>query len=174
MRLVLSVLLRGREGWTSLNKSHFKVLTDGDGSEYVTCQLTESTKNNQGGHKQAEQDYTDVRMYGEAVSIFKVYLTKLHPDCDRLFQTAAKSFRLNDECWFRKEPMGKTPLASMMQAISKKAGLSVEYTCHSVRASTVTTLFHSGVSARDICSITKHRQENSLKHYINDTSTEQK
>ena len=49
-----------------------------------------------------------------------------------------------------------------MPRISKKAGLSKVYTCHCVRASTVTTLFHSGIDTRRICSITKHKNEASL------------
>ena len=59
-----------------------------------------------------------------------------------------------------------------MPRISKKAGLSKVYTCHCVRASTVTTLFLSGIDTRKICSITKHKNEASLSSYVKDMSTE--
>ena len=61
-----------------------------------------------------------------------------------------------------------------MQRMSKKANLSKVYTCHCVRASAITTLFHAGVSAQQIISLTKHKNTNSLNHYINGLSTAQK
>ena len=62
----------------------------------------------------------------------------------------------------------------MMTNISKKAGLSMIYTCHSVRASTITTLYQAGVPTQSIVSITKHKNISSLGHYIGDLSTAQK
>ena len=62
----------------------------------------------------------------------------------------------------------------MMQRISKKAGMSCVYTCHSVRASTITTLFRAGVSTQSIISITKHKSTSSLNHYIQGLSAQQK
>ena len=59
---------RGREGWRELQKEHFVVKSDADSQRYVTMRLTESTKNNPGGHKQSSQDYSDVRMYESAGS----------------------------------------------------------------------------------------------------------
>ena len=41
---------RGREGWRELQKDHFSVKSDAENHRYVTIQLTESTKNNPGGH----------------------------------------------------------------------------------------------------------------------------
>jgi hypothetical protein len=164
---------RGREGWTSMTKSTFNVDTDSEGLKYVSMKVTEVTKNHQGGHKQSDVDYSDQRMYGPGVEIYEFYVKKLNPGCDRLFQTSLKSYA-PDGIWYKKEPMGKNTISNMMQRISKKAGMSQVYTCHSVRASTITTLYQAGVSTQSIIAITKHRNTSSLGHYIEDLSSKQK
>lgn len=164
---------RGREGWTSMKKNTFCVDTDTEGHESVSMNTTEVTKNHQGGHKQTDIDYSDQRMYGLGVQIFELYLSKLRPGSDRLFQTPLRAY-LSDGTWFSREPMGKNTLSSMIQRISNKAGLSCVYTCHSVRASTITTLFRAGVQTQSIIAITKHKNTSSLTHYIDDLSSGQK
>ena len=61
-----------------------------------------------------------------------------------------------------------------MQNISEKAGLSVKYTNHCIRASTVTTLLEAGVDPTLIVHITKHKNVASLQHYVSDLSDKQK
>lgn len=164
---------RGREGWASMTKDTFQVQQDTEGHKYVAMNQTETTKNHQGGHRQKDADYSDQRMYGPGVDILVFYKSKLNPSCQRLFQKPLVAYTL-DGYWYKNEPIGKNTLASMMQAISKKAGLSTVYTCHSVRASTITTLFRAGVSTQSIVAITKHKNTTSLGHYISDLSTGQK
>ena len=164
---------RGREGWTAMTKKTFVEQEDSEGHEYIAPAHTEVTKNHQGGHKQTNIDYSDQRMYGPGVGIYKFYISKLNPKCERLFQTPLQSYQLASH-WYSSEPMGKNPLGSIMKKISQKAGLSCIYTCHSVRASTITKLFQAGVSAHSIIAITKHKNISSLSHYIEDISTEQK
>ena len=118
-------------------------------------------------------DYTEPHMYGPGVEIFQFYISKLNPENNRLFQHPLRAYSC-DGHWYKNEPMGKNMMCQMMQRISKKAGLSMIYTCHSVRASTITTLYHAGVSTQSIISITKHKNTSSLGHYINDLSTNQK
>ena len=57
----------GRERWRELINNSLEFKHDDQDKEYVTyvvIKLTEQTKNNQGGSKQKDQDYTDVRIYG--------------------------------------------------------------------------------------------------------------
>ncbi|CAH3185646.1 unnamed protein product [Porites lobata] len=61
-----------------------------------------------------------------------------------------------------------------MENISSKAELSERYTNHCIRASTITALYQRGVDAKQICAITKHKDERSLSHYISQTTSEQK
>ena len=165
---------RGREGWAAMTKDFFTVAKNSEGEEFVECCKTETVKNIQGGHKQVDQDYSETRMCGEAVQIFTFFLSKLNPDCDRLFQYPLNSFLVSSNTWYAKKPMGKNTLAQMMPRISEKSGLSKTYTCHSVRASCVSILFQAGVSAEKIISITRHKNTSSLKHYISGMSTDQK
>ena len=155
-----------------MTKTTFMFCEDSDGKEYVTYSATETTKNHQGGYKQKDTDYADGRMYGKGVTLLKFMLSKLHPDLDRLFQHPLKHFTKEGH-WYRKEPVGKDTLGKLMPNISKKAGLSITYTCHCVRASTITTLLESGVDPAIIVQITKHKNVSSLQHYVSDLSDRQ-
>ena len=114
------------------------------------------------------------------VPAFECYLGKTHPDCKALFQTPNKATTKNmnfasAQHWYRNEPP-KNTISKMMERISIKAELSERYTNHCICASTVTSLFQfqHGVDARKICAITKHKDERSLTHYINETTSAQK
>ena len=164
---------RGREGWTEMKKDFFTITEDAEG-EYVECGKTETAKNIQGGHRQTDQDYSETRMSGPAVEIFSFFLMKLHPDCERLFQYPINTFNILSKVWYSAKPVGKNTLGQMMPRISDKAGLSKRYTCHSVRASSITTLYHAGVSVDKIIAITRHKNTSSLKSYVSGMSTKQK
>ena len=97
---------RGREGWAALKKDSFVVNVDASGMEYVSQRLTESTKNNQGGHKQSDQDYSDVRMYGFGVEVFKYCMDHLNVNCDRLFQYPTSAYVRDGDAFFMNKPMG--------------------------------------------------------------------
>ena len=97
---------RGREGWAEMKKDFFTINESPQG-DFVECSKTETLKNIQGGHKQGEQDYSENRMCGEAVEIFKFYLSKLNPGCDRLFQYPVNSFQITSDVWYANKPIGK-------------------------------------------------------------------
>ena len=61
-----------------------------------------------------------------------------------------------------------------MENIFSKAELSERYTNHCIRASTLTALYQRRVDAKQICAITKHKDERNLSHYISQTTSEQK
>ena len=124
-----------------MTKRTFSLECDSEGHLYCTMNVTEATKNHQGGHRQRDQDYSDVRMYGPAVDIFKMYLSRLNEKCDRLFQNPAKS--VTPDRWFSAEPMGKNTLSNMMQRISQHAGQSQKYTSLRTRIN-----YHNAVSSR--------------------------
>lgn len=107
---------RGREGYRDMTKETFIVKTDDVGAKYVCQNITETTKNHQGGQKQSEQDYSDTRMYSatgilDPVSAYEMYYSKLNPKCEALWQTPLKDtkFRLSTN-WFKNEPLGKNTL----------------------------------------------------------------
>ena len=169
---------RGREGWRDLTKNSFKVSKDDRDRPFIYMVHTDLTKNHRGGNKQNEQDYSTQKIYGSQghlniIEVFDFYISKLNPKCSALFQTPLPHYT-REEHWFKNEPMGKNSLGNIMKRMSRKAGLSQEYTCHSVRASTITILGHAGVEGRNICNITKHKDEKSLKHYVTNMSNDQK
>jgi hypothetical protein len=163
---------RGREGWCQMNKTTFIICEETDG-KYVQMNSTEKTKNHQGGHRQTDMDYSDQKMYGIGADIFSFYLSKLNPKCDRLFQHPLVNFEQTGITWYKNSPVGKNVLSEMMKIISKQAGLSKVYTCHSVRASTITNLHRAGVERNDIKHITNHKNSSSLDHYIDGLSKDQ-
>lgn len=110
----------------------------------------------------------------DPVGSFEFYILRLNPNCQALFQSPNKHFKQEGSRWFRNEPLGKNKIAKLMENISLKAELSEKYTNHCIRASTVTSLFQRGVDAKQICEITKHKDERSLTHYIPQTSSAQK
>ena len=59
---------------------------------------TEQTKNYQGGSKQKDQAYSDVRMYENSALLgpmgsFELYISRVHPSCQALFQTPNHHFK---------------------------------------------------------------------------------
>ena len=140
---------------------------------------TEQTKNYQGGPKQKDQTYSDVRLYENSspldpVGSFEFYILHLNPNCQALFQTPNKHFKKEGSLWFRNEPLGKNKIAKLMENVSLKAELSEKYTNNCTRASTVTTLFQRNVDTKQICEITKHKDERSWTHYISENTSAQK
>lgn len=158
---------RGREGWADLKQTAFKIEKDSKGQQYICMEASEITKN----HRDA--DYSDQRIYGKGVEMFKFLQSKLNPDCDRLFQYPLISYR-SDSLWYKRAPIGKNTLATLMKTISKNAGLSQVYTNHSVRATTITALHRGGVDTSSIIAVTNHKNINSLSHYIDGLSEAEK
>ena len=61
-----------------------------------------------------------------------------------------------------------------MQRISGKAGLSMRYTCHCVRVSTITILYRSGIDTPSIRSISKSKSTTGLLPYLSDLGNSEK
>ena len=118
-------------------------------------------------------------MYGlpcssvDPILSLKLMFSKLHLDCEALFQTLLTKFSRAAECLYKNEPLRKNSITQLMPKISRKAGLSQVYMAHCIRASTITRLHQAGVDAKQICTITKHKDEQSLTSYIKDSSASQ-
>ena len=159
---------RGREGWRDLTKSSFTLKVDEENHEFLAENTTMRTKNHQGGPKAEENDYSDPRIYDVTfLQGYKAYVGKLHESCDSFFQTPRADWSRKDNCWYKNMPLGQHTIHNLMAKISKGANLSQTYTPHCVRASMISILFKSGVQPKEICQITKHKNENSLNSYIN-------
>ena len=161
---------RGKEGLRELNKKSFDVKTGSDGKEYVEINFNEKTKKNQGAETSAAKRalHDDHHIISELpgkvlcpVKSFKKYLSLLNHKENAFFQYPNK-----DKTGFKNSPVGKNTLAEMMKEISKAAKLSRIYTNHCVRKSTATAMKRQGFDLNQISHVTKHKNLDSLKHYI--------
>ena len=158
---------RGREGLRELKKDSFVKKSDSNGRTYITLGFNELEKNHQGFDKRDYQE--EPRMYEQEgdqcpVKSFDLYVSKLHPECRAFFQRPAEKFN-GKETWFVNCPVGKNMLAEKMKKLSNKAGLSRVYTNHCLRASSITFLDISGIQAKDICSVSRHRSTDGILPY---------
>ena len=175
---------RGGEGWRQLTRQSFQVGIDDQGKQYLYLSHTERNKNWQGGSSSKAWDYSDTRAYGiniegvhlNIVEVFNFYISKLHPECSALLQKPKykKWSKAEHSVWFDNVPLGVNKINETMKRISDCAHLSMTYTNHSVRATAITVMYQGGVDTKQICNITKHKTEESLKHYIDGQSAEQK
>ncbi len=163
-----------------MKKDAYIFKTDDVGREYVEMKYNEKLKNHQGTENTENMD-SKPRRYASGkeenncpVKSLKLYLSKLNPDNELLFQQPKQKVKPDDEIWYTSRPVGAKTISGFMSKLSTDAKLSKRYTNHCIRATTITLLSHAGVSNRAITRITKHRNEESLKHYERDSSDEQK
>ena len=84
--------------------------------------------------------------------------------CDRFFQRP--STKPNSIKWYDNMPMGHNMIGNIMPKLSEKVGLSLRYTNHSLRATSVNILDNVGnFASRHIMRVTGHKSEASLKTY---------
>ena len=67
--------------------------------------------------------------------------------------------------WFKIIPVGVNPLRGMMTRISQLAGLPVKYTNHSLRATSASRMFASGVPEKIVAEMTGHKSVKALRQY---------
>ena len=171
---------RGREGQRELTKQSFQFLMDESGREYVSMTHDEATKNHPGGIDDVSSVEKEARMYStsddqlfDGLNCLKMYLQKLNPRCEALFQFPKRAVTKEDQVWYDNKPLGVNKLAGMMKEISKLASLSKIYTNHSVRATAITLWSDRQVPSRHIMAISGHRSEASLRNYNARPSSEQ-
>ena len=169
---------RGFEGQRGLTKKSFLFGEDAKGKQFVSMAHDEATKNHQGGVADVESFEKSARMYKtnskfDGYTALEIFLSKLHPNCEALFQFPKRNWKAGDHVWYENRPIGVNKLASMMKEISTNAGLSRIYTNHSVRATAITLWSNTGLTNREIMSISGHRNESSLQSYHNLPSVQQ-
>lgn len=76
--------------------------------------------------------------------------------------------------WFMNAVVGEKKLQSMMKEISQLASLSCTYTNHCIRATTCTILDRAGHKTHEIMAVTGHKNESSVRSYVNRLSIGQK
>lgn len=91
------------------------------------------------------------------------FIKRLNLNCPFLFQKPR--IRTEDGVYYHNVVIGQNKLGHMMSEISEQAGLSIRYTNHSLRATTVHILDRAQIPSCHIMTVTGHKSENSLKTY---------
>jgi hypothetical protein len=155
---------RGRENVHEMTKSTFVLQKDDQRREYVQQRLSELDKNHREDSK-PDDCVGEGRMYSKPGSAlcpvlsYKLYLSKLHPDLDALWQRPLDSFESESPVWYYRQKIGVNTLAKFMSNLSTLASLSVSYSNHSIRATSITVMDDAGIEARHIMRISGHRYE---------------
>jgi hypothetical protein len=99
------------------------------------------------------------------VNVLTLYLSKLNPQNNFLWQYPSTSFIPANNCWYQNKSLGHNKIARMMKSISNFCSLSHEYTNHCVRVSACTLLGELGFTDLDVQSVSKHKSVDSLGLY---------
>ena len=158
---------RDRENLRKMNASDFHIMSNSEGHRYVSMS-DKLTKNHRGAT--VDERSQKGRMYETGldrcpVSSFEKYVAKLHPDCNSFWQKPNENMKSEESRWFCNVPLGKNTLGEKMKKLSVAAGLSYVYTNHCLRATTITTLDHSGCEARHMMAISGQKSEASIRSY---------
>ena len=100
------------------------------------------------------------------VAAYELYLEKLNPELEALWQKPNTFFWKQGSPWYCAQPLGVHCLSGMMKKMSESARLSRVYTNHCVRATTTRILAAADVQRSDIKIVTGHKRESSLDPYI--------
>ena len=172
--IMFHLIRRGRENLRLHKRQSFSVSVDGAGRKYVYQHLDELDKN----HRQNDDPFDfsgDGRMYENTenpascpVKAFELYLSKLNPSLDSLWQRPKAFDNLNesDSVWYSNAPLGKNTLGSLMNTISVEYKLSKVYTNHCTRSTIyVSVLDNNNFEARHIMQVSGHKSETSIRSY---------
>lgn len=108
------------------------------------------------------------------VKTYDLYVSRLDPHCNRLWQVPKEGVTWNQEIWYINQPVGKTRCQDLMPTLYVNAGLSKRYTNHCVRSTVCGILDRGKFGARKIMRWSGHKSENSIKSYAHTTSNEEK
>lgn len=163
--LILYFCRRGRQNLRQLRKDDFVVKINPQGQKYVV--KSGDTTKLDGVHEGGLMVASDSPLC--PVFSFEKYLTHLNPLNEFLFQ------RPRENCpdgivWYDNIVIGENTLGKKMRMISAQAKLSVTYTNHSIRATTISILNRYGYLAKHIMDISGHKSENSITKFCNRTS----
>ena len=143
------------------------------GTHYIYTE--NGSKNYQGRFSETGQANKVVHAYAHVnsercpVKVLDFYRSKVRdiPQSTNAFYLQPKvSLPLNlADPWFKNIAVGVNQLKNMMSTISQLAGLPVVYTNHSLRATSTTRMFCSGVPEKVVAEITGHKSVKALRQY---------
>jgi hypothetical protein len=151
-----------------MHKSTFMVKKDSEtGLKYIMKTIDELTKNHRADDKEKTSAIMPENPGSEFCPVlsYEKYVSKLNPNCEKLWQRPKDEFCDDDQIWHNNVPLGEKTLGSFMSVLSKKCDLSQTYTNHSIRASGATILAKNSYCHSQIMAITGHKSVSSLALY---------
>ena len=153
----------------TVTKTTFIVKQDADTNrKYIRKNDDELSKN----HPEADKEKITGHMSADPtdsencpVQMFDKYISKLHPNCDRLWQLPKDTLTEEDTCWFKRRPNGRDILSKFLPTLNRYIGLSQIYTIHSARATGATILGKGFFSDTHVKSVTGHTSSSALAMY---------
>ena len=92
---------------------------------------------------------------------FTKYLSKLHPNSERLWCYPKDIFNTDDDTWYTMKPIGVNTRNKVLPGLSELFGLSQSYTNYFIRVTMV--IFHQqGFQMKDEQSVSEHKFLQSL------------
>lgn len=156
--------LRGGEEHRRLRYRPAQITLHEDGNERYLKYIEDMSKCNQGGLKSRRIHRKEVKHYANAscperchVRIFEKYMSLCPTEGRDGALYLQPLLKFSGSVWYSRNPLGHNTLRTMTATLAKEAGLSGNFTNHSLRATTATRLFHSGVSEQAIMDRTGHR-----------------
>ena len=169
---------RGSEGLRDLTKDSFELKKTEDGKEYLQLTYHERTKKCQGEEYDPYREENIIIAQPNSlrcpVNSFKLYLSKLSTNLNAFFQRPNKKFKKEGQPWYIASVVGINAIGKFLQEISKRSKLNTIYTNHCIRGTTATALKKLGFSIPEIASVTKHRNYQSLEHYLEKPTLEER
>lgn len=169
---------RGRQGLRGLRKEWFELKKTAEGREYIEITINETTKKDQGDNCSTRSNtiYNDDNiMFAQPgsdrcpVNSFIHYTSLLNEKLPWLFQRANVPKKRYDAM-----VVGKHTLGNMMAVISEKAELSKRYTNHNIRRTSGNAMRKAGASAPAIAHHLKQKNLQSMMHYLDQPTIEDK
>ena len=118
------------------------------------------------------KNYQGVRAFAQPTSercpvhILDLYFSKLPPNATAFYMQPMMNVPVDPtRPWFKKTPVGVNTLKNMMSKISELAGLPVRYTNHSIRATSTSRMFISGVPEKIVAEVSGHKSLTALRQY---------
>ena len=105
------------------------------------------------------------------VKLLDYYLPLLPPDSPYFYMQGLEKF--SSKSVYKNQRVGVNTLKKMLSDLSRKSGIGVHYTNHSLRATSITRMFNSGVQEKVIAETSGHKSVKALRCYERTSTAQQ-
>jgi hypothetical protein len=166
LNIMLHFLNRGRENIHNLTKNDIELIQRSDGKRFMKLRDFQ-TKNHQGdsGARSTEAILMETGGSDCPVSLYELYVSKLHPKNNFLWQKVKDTYLEDDAVWFTNRKLGVNTISTFLPTISSYLKLSQKYTNHCLRATGITILGRKNFQDTEIACFSGHKSISSLSLY---------